>query len=571
MIHFQVVRWRNFLSCGNYFIEIKLDEHQNSLIVGKNGSGKSTLLDALCFALFGKPFRKINKPTVVNSINKKECLVELEFKINSTQYKIVRGLAPARFEIWIDGVMKPQETSVDDYQNFLEKFILKFNMKSFTQIVLLGSASFTPFMELSAQDRRSIIEDLLDIQIFSAMSSLVKTRLKENKDAISKNKMAIESGKQKKAMQESFIADLKANREELIKEHQNEIEKNTDSIKKLNIDINRTYATIEGFKTQIITKKSIDDTIRDLGKMEVKIEQALARHKDHLTFFEKNTTCPTCEQEIQDIFRQSKLTTITEKKTKCEVGITQLKMKLTLLTGKFNAMEKVEENIRNYQTSIKGWETQRDELKRQNIKIEEKIREIQSRGTITSKEEETLAAIMAEIEAAEANKKTLFDEKHYLDTAATLLQDSGIKAKIIKQYIPIINSVCNKHLAALDFFVNFTLDESFNETIKSRHRDEFTYHSFSEGQKKRITMALMLTWRAVAKLKNSVDTNLLILDETFDSSLDSDGTEELMKLLHLLKENNIFVISHRGDILRDKFTKMISFFDRQNFSYMETA
>jgi DNA repair exonuclease SbcCD ATPase subunit len=569
MIQFQVVRWRNFLSVGNYFLEVKLNETQNTLIVGKNGAGKSILLDALCFALFGKPFRKINKPTVVNSINKKECVVELEFMIDSTQYKIVRGLAPARFEIWINGAMKPQETSTDDYQDFLEKFILKFNMKSFTQIVILGSASFTPFMELSAQDRRQIIEDLLDIQIFSAMSSLVKTRIKDNKEAVSRNKITIEAGKQKKVMQESYIADLKANREEIITEHQKEIEKNKDEILRLRSLVQDTDKAIADRTAKLGDRKKLETSIREYEKMEAKLEQALSKHKEHIDFFGGNSTCPTCEQDIQEIFRKEKIDGLTEKKDKCEAGIEQIRTKLTDLKEQLQGMNEEAVLIHGFQTTRNGWNIQACELERQNTKTEEKIREIQSRATVTSKEEEALAAIVAEIEAAEANKKTLFDEKLYLDTAATLLQDSGIKAKIIKQYIPIINTVCNKYLASLDFFVNFNLDENFNETIKSRHRDEFTYHSFSEGQKKRISMALMLTWRAVAKLKNSVDTNLLILDETFDSSLDSDGTEELMKLLHLLKENNIFVISHRGDILRDKFTNTVRFIERQNFSYIE--
>lgn len=569
MIQFQVVRWKNFLSVGNYFLEVKLNETQNTLIVGKNGAGKSILLDALCFALFGKPFRKINKPTVVNSINKKECVVELEFMIDSTQYKIVRGLAPARFEIWINGAMKPQETSTDDYQDFLEKFILKFNMKSFTQIVILGSASFTPFMELSAQDRRQIIEDLLDIQIFSAMSSLVKTRIKDNKEAVSRNKITIEAGKQKKVMQESYIADLKANREEIITEHQREIEKNGDEIIRLRSLVQDTDKAIADRTAKLGDRKKLEASIREYEKMEAKLEQALSKHKEHIDFFGGNSTCPTCEQDIQEIFRKEKIDGLTEKKDKCEAGIEQIRTKLSDLKTQLQEMNEESAVISGYQATRNGWKIQADALERQNTKTEEKIREIQSRATVTSKEEEALAAIVAEIEAAEANKKTLFDEKLYLDTAATLLQDSGIKAKIIKQYIPIINTVCNKYLASLDFFVNFNLDENFNETIKSRHRDEFTYHSFSEGQKKRISMALMLTWRAVAKLKNSVDTNLLILDETFDSSLDSDGTEELMKLLHLLKENNIFVISHRGDILRDKFTNTVRFIERQNFSYIE--
>ncbi len=570
MIIFKAIRWRNFFNTGNYWQEVPLNTAQNTLILGKNGVGKSVLLDALCFSMFGKAFRKVNKPTITNSINKKEALVELEFSINQTEYKIRRGLAPALFEIYVDGVHKKQDTSTDDYQDYLEKFILKFNMKSFTQIVVLGSASYVAFMELKEADRRAIVEDLLDIQIFGTMHSITKERLKDTKEKISKIKLKLDSSKQKQVMQESYIADLQKNREEVLAEYQKDIDKKQEEISKLSHSIAMLTELIEDDQKRVVNKSKTEEDIKKLTKLEVKLESTIQKHKEHSTFFESSNTCPTCTQEIDEVFKQGKLSTLTEKTNKCEDGLKELQAQLTRKEQRLSEFKMIESDIRRNQVDRITQQTQLDGFRTSIVAITRKMTEIQNRAEGTTKEEAQLQEILQEIETADTLQKSLFEEKNYLDAASTILQDSGIKTKIIKQYIPIINSVCNKYLASLDFFVNFHLDENFNETIKSRYRDEFVYNSFSEGQKKRISMSLMLTWREIAKLKNSVDTNLLILDETFDSSLDSDGSDELMKILHLLKDNNVFVISHRGDILRDKFLHTIRFVLRQDFSYIET-
>jgi DNA repair exonuclease SbcCD ATPase subunit len=459
LILFRNVKWKNLLSTGNNFTEIKLDNRDNTLVVGENGSGKSTLLDALCFGLFGKAFRSINKPNLVNSINQKDCIVEVEFDTNNKSYKIIRGIKPNKFEIYCNGDMINQEAASRDYQDFLERFVLKMNYKSFTQIVILGSASFTPFMQLSASDRRTIIEDLLDIQIFSTMNGLVKDRLSNNKDLIANQKHEIDLTQQKYDLKKKHIDELKQTNEDKVKEYDTEIQCHSDTISSLLSNV--ATLTSETEELQLVVASKID---------------------------------------------------------------TETKQKLV------------------------------DELK--NSKV----------GSET--EEQQLKVLKDSLSTLQSNLKDLIEEKTYYETASNLLRDSGIKTKIVRQYLPIINKLVNKYLASLDFFVNFNLDESFKETIKSRHRDDFSYHNFSEGEKQRIDMALMLTWRAIAKLKNSSNTNLLILDETFDSSLDTNGTEELMKLLHMLEDVNLFVISHKGDILQDKFMNVIRFEKVKNFSRM---
>lgn len=568
MTLFKKIRWKNFLMTGNYWLEIDLSNSPNTLIIGKNGSGKSTLLDAICFALFGVPFRKINKPTLVNSINGKNCLVELEFSIDGIEYKIIRGLNPIVFKIYKNGTLQDQETSNPDYQDYFEKFILKWNFKSFTQIVVLGSAIFTPFMQLKAADRRSVIEDLLDISVFSTMNTLVKKRISTNKETINLLKIEIDSAIQRKELQERHISELKQNKEELILEYRNDIEKTNAEIVKITSSINENTGIILELKNKLMPKEKISTDIHKLQNLFTQITQNQQKGEKSVSFFESNDTCPTCSQQIDETFKFSKIEKLNDKKQQYVSAIKELEIKLTEKHNELNELNELDKKLKRLEKTETSLQSQLISLNK-NVNIwNKKISEIENRSTECGKEYEHLQLIIDEINTKKTEFDKLNSDKLYYESIAELLKDSGIKSKIIKQYLPIINSLVNKHLTDLDFFVNFHLDEQFKESIKSRHRDEFSYYSFSQGQKLRIDMALMLTWRSIAKLKNAVNTNLLILDEIFDSSLDASGADELMKILTNL-DGNVFVISHRGDILQDKFVKTIKFVKQHEFSQIE--
>jgi DNA repair exonuclease SbcCD ATPase subunit len=566
MILFRNVRWKNLLSTGNHFTEIKLDGNTNTLVVGENGSGKSTMLDALCFGLFGKPFRNINKPQLVNSINNKETVVEVEFDTGNKSYKVVRGIKPNKFEIYQNGELLNQDAAARDYQEFLEKFILKMNYKSFTQIVILGSASFTPFMQLSAADRRAIIEDLLDIQIFSTMNGLVKERLSSNKENLSDLKHQIELQQQKYDMQKKHIDELKQNNEDKVNEYVTEIQLHSDTV--ANLLQNVAVLGTETEQLQLVVELQIETEakVKKITKLESQIETNLSKLRKDISFFQSHDDCPTCRQAIASEFKEEELNTLSTKANNCEQGLSELEKKLNEEQQKLNKINDAQKLINKKQVEIATANATITETNKMIVRLQKLVDELKSSTVVTDKEEQELKVIYGGLTDLKGQIKDLIDEKTYLDAASLLLKDSGIKTKIVKQYLPIINKLVNKYLASLDFFVNFNLDESFKETIKSRHRDEFTYNNFSEGEKQRIDMALMLTWRAIAKLKNSSNTNLLILDETFDSSLDANGTEELMKILHMLEDVNLFVISHKGDILQDKFRNVIRFQKEKNFS-----
>ena len=566
MILFRNVRWKNILSTGNYWTEIKLDTNTNTLIVGGNGAGKSTMLDALCFALFGKPFRAINKPQLVNSINNKDAVVEVCFDTGNKSYKIIRGIKPNIFEIYCNGELIDQEAASRDYQEHLEKFILKLNYKSFTQIVILGSASFTPFMQLKPGDRRDIIEDLLDIQIFSTMNSLVRERLSNNKDLMSSKKHEIELNNQKFDMQKKHINELKQNNEEKIKEHETEIDTNLQVITNMLANVATLTAETEELQLVVSSKLESETKVKQITKIESQIESNLSKYKKDIGFFQTHDDCPTCKQSIQETFKIEELNSLNHKVAECQHGLSQLEQKLLEEQTKLDKINSVQKLIQKKQVEIATNSTTVTETNKYIAKLRKQVEELKTSKTVTDKEELELKVIVDALNNLKEELKKYIDEKTYYEIAGNLLKDTGIKTKIVKQYLPIINKLVNKYLASLDFFVNFNLDESFKETIKSRHRDEFTYNNFSEGEKQRIDMALMLTWRAVAKLKNSSNTNLLILDETFDSSLDASGTEYLMNILHMLEDVNIFVISHKGDILQDKFTNVIRFVKEKNFS-----
>ena len=566
MIVFRKLRFKNFLSTGNYFTEIQFDKSPNTLIVGSNGAGKSTMLDALCFALFNKAFRNITKPQLVNSINEKECVVEIEFDANNKSYKIVRGIKPNTFEIYCNGELINQDAAIRDYQEYLEKFILKLNYKSFTQIVILGSASFVPFMQLSATDRRAIIEDLLDIGIFSTMNGLLKDKVALNKEELTANKYDIEISTQKFEMQEKHIQQVKQNNDDKVKEYEAEILSNNNTVQSLHGTIGTIQEEIDILQGQISSKAQLEAKLKEISKIESKVETNLSKFRKDIGFFEQNDHCPTCRQTITMEVKEKELETLQGKVTECEHGLSQIEVKLIEEQNKLNAMIEVQKQIQALNIQVATNNTTINETNKYIGKLQKQIEMLQNTKQNLDEETKKLDDVKETLLKLEAKRKELIDEKTYYDAASILLKDTGIKTKIVRQYLPVINKLVNKYLASMDFFVNFNLDESFKETIKSRHRDEFSYASFSEGEKQRIDMALMLTWRAVAKLKNSANTNLLILDEVFDSSLDANGTEYLMNLLHLLEDVNLFVISHKGDILQDKFRSIVKFEKVNNFS-----
>jgi len=566
MINFKNIRWKNFLSTGNYWTDIQLDTNNHTLIIGNNGSGKSTLLDSLCFALFGKPFRNINKPNLVNSINKKDCLVELEFDANNKSYKVVRGMKPTVFEIYENGVLVNQAAASKDYQEHFEKFILKMNMKSFRQIVVLGSASFVPFMQLSAADRRLIIEDLLDIQIFSVMNSLLKDRISNSKDLISDLKSNYELTLQKYELQKKHYEQLSSSNHEQVEAFKKDIDQSLQFISVLEIKNKELTEQFENLSKQVSDKLKIENKIKEITKLNLKIENNLSKYSKDIHFFETHDDCPTCKQAISETVKTQEIDLLKNKTEESKNALSKMEEKLSKEQEKLEKIQSLQNQIQTVQIDIAKNNTSITETNKYIQKIQKQIETLNATQTITEEGQRELLALYEQLKEIKKELKDLVDLKSYYDTASTLLKDNGIKTKIIKQYLPIINKLVNKYLSSLDFFVNFNLDESFKEVIKSRHRDEFEYNNFSEGEKQRIDMALMLTWRAVAKLKNSVNTNLLILDEVFDSSLDVNGTEYLMNILQMLDGVNLFVISHKGDILQDKFANVIRFEKVKDFS-----
>lgn len=567
MIIFRYVRWRNLLSTGNYFTEIKLDNTSNTLVVGENGSGKSTMLDALCFGLFGKPFRSIVKPNLVNSINQKECMVEIEFDTGNKSYKIIRGIKPNVFEIWCNGELLNQDAASRDYQEYLEKFVIKLNYKSFTQIAVLGSASFTPFMQLSNTDRRAIIEDLLDIQIFSTMNGIVREKMSNNKDLTISKKHDIDIKQQQHEIKEKHIQQLKQNSDDKIAEYEQDITDNSQFVDVL-ISESITYnKDIEVLQAEVTSRLETEQKVKKFNQLEAQIETNLNKFKKDINFFEHNDNCPTCRQAIDKQFKEEEVGNLNSKVTECTVGLTQLEIKLLEEQNKLNQISEKQKQIQELQIKIATHNTSITEVKKYITRIEKQIKDLDDSKQISDGEEVILKELKEKLEASEKELRELIDEKTYYEVASGLLKDTGIKTKIIKQYLPIINKLVNKYLASLDFFVNFNLDESFKETIKSRFRDEFTYNNFSEGEKSKINLALLFTWRAIAKLKNSSSTNLLILDEIIDSALDHNGIDNFITLINGMNDStSVFVISPKGDIYNDKFHETIKFEKVKNFS-----
>lgn len=570
MIIFQLIRWKNFISTGNAFTEIDFLRSTNTLIVGSNGAGKSTILDALTFGLFGKPFRKINKPQLINSINNGQTVVEIEFKIGKKQYKVIRGLKPSVFEIYCDGVLLNQDAKAKDYQEHLEKFILKLNYKSFTQVVILGSASFVPFMQLSAADRRAIIEDLLDIGIFSSMNIIVKDKMTVIKDKIKEVKYDLNLTEEKIKIQLQNIDEHKKNHLSEINDKVAEISNNTNVVKKTSGDILLIQKHIETLSSSVTDESVVLSKNGKLLQIESKFESNIKKLKKDIEFYELNDNCPTCQQTITPDHKTKHVSEKKTRMTEIDQANEKLSVELQKVVERIQSISSVQKHIRAHQTELVKLNTQINSINEYNAKVFLQIEELRKKSESIESNNTKLQDLNTELSETIENGKALATEKQYLEFAATLLKDTGIKTKIIKQYLPIMNKLINKYLKAMEFFVNFNLNESFEETIKSRHRDEFSYASFSEGEKMRIDLALLFTWRQIAKMKNSTNTNLLVLDEIFDSSLDGVGTEEFLKLLNSLDKNtNVFVISHKGDQLFDKFRSTIRFTKKNNFSQIE--
>jgi len=568
VIYFKYVRWRNLLSTGNTFTEIQLNKNPTTLIIGENGAGKSTLIEAISYGLYGKPFRKINKPQLINSINNKNMLVEVEFNIGSKEYLIRRGIKPNIFEIIVDGNLLNQDASVRDYQEILEKNILRLSHKSFSQIITLGASTFIPFMQLPAHSRREFIEDLLDIQIFSTMNIILKSRIQENKDNIADCSSKLSLCEQKIELSKKHIKTLQQNTEEMIsikRKSINEQEEIKWNISK-KIDNNRIIIELE-------KQKEIDAIYPNITKRDkfILLEQQLRNKLDKINsdieFYDKHKTCPKCKQDIDHNFHSDIQDENQQKKTETENGLSKIKEQIDDLNLFVEKIKTLKNDIIILSNEMKSWD--RDIIGIDNY-IKNLVIEIETLQQQKQKiEEDSIELNSAKDELIDIQKKkeNLTNERSVLGMAGILLKDGGIKTQIIKQYVPIMNKLINKYLASLDFFVDFQLDENFEEKIKSRFRDEFSYGSFSEGEKMRINLALLFTWRAVSKLRNSASTNLLIMDEVFDSSLDTSGTEEFFKILESVStDNNIFVISHKGEQLIDKFSNIIKFEKTKNFS-----
>ena len=570
MIRFEKLRWKNFLSTGNYFNELNFLETPTNLVVGENGAGKSTMLDALSFALFGKAHRNINKPQLVNTINNKDCMCEVEFTVNGVNYKIVRGLKPAKFEIWKGGTMINQSSHAREYQEILEKNVLQMSHKSFHQIVVLGSSSFVPFMQLNSTSRRDVIEDLLDINIFSKMNMILKEKISLLKGELENNNHSIDVVKTKINAQKKYIRDLSAINTAHRKEKESEIEGLNSDIAILNEanvelseEVNNSLPSVQSELGKFRENK------QKLEKYRTQFDTQVKSVVKEAKFFDEHDNCPTCDQDIGDDLRDSKKSAANERARELQ-----------------KLMSQADKQLQEYNETIEALEVEMSDLMhKQNLmnnnmqmisRLNQNVQKIQSDLLEMSENTGDMAQANKELNVLDEELHNLTDKKYsfnelssYNRVASELLKDSGIKTKIIKQYIPVINELTNQYLQTLDFFVHFELDESFKETIRSRYRDTFSYDSFSEGEKQRIDLSLLFTWRHIAKMKNSVSTNLLILDETFDSSLDGEGVDNLMKIIDTLKEDtNVFVISHKTELEDAHFERKLSFIKDKNFSRM---
>jgi len=569
MIFFKTIRYKNFLSTGNLFTEIDLATHKQTLIVGANGAGKSTILDALMYVLYNKPYRNINKPQLINSINQKNLVVELEFFAGSDKYLIRRGMKPNVFEIEKNNNLINQSADARDYQEYLEKNILKLNFKSFSQIVVLGSASYVPFMQLPAAHRRAVIEDLLDIQVFSTMNNILKIRASDNKSNLSDIDFKINLVREKIKLQEHHVQKLTADKNSLIENAKNEIVKCEHNIVENTTKANELRDSIASLNETISDTQKVTARIQFMNKVEAQLNDKLNRLKKELSFFHDNDSCPTCKQEIDTNFKCTAVDTRKSNMQEVEEGVQKLREEYVKTTQRQAEIQKTLESISTLEKQVSSINS---DITMLNNLITRYTKEI------TLYEEQRAADLVVEstdefkkeLKEYEKEKNIASDYKQVLDIVANLLKDTGIKAKIIKQYIPIMNKLINKYLAAMDFFVNFELNENFEEKIKSRYRDEFSFESFSEGEKMRLNLAVLFAWRAIAKLRNSANVNILIFDETLDGSLDNSGIEDFLKIIYgLISDTNTVIISHKAETI-DKFSNVIRFEKHKNFSRIQS-
>jgi DNA repair exonuclease SbcCD ATPase subunit len=566
LIIFKNVKWKNFLSTGNTSTSIDLDRNPQTLIVGDNGAGKSTILDALCFGLFGKPFRVISKNQLINSINGSGTEVEVTFQIGTKNYKVFRSIKPNKFEIYCDDVMVNQEAHARDYQKILEQQILKLNYGSFTQVVILGSASWAPFMQLKAMKRREVVEEILDIKIFSMMNMIVKTHIKNIVDETREVSHKFEVTQTEFDLSSKYINESKSEKAKLRTDKKRQIEQNKKEIGRRENEIDELKSKKEEYLGQILDANKVEQKIQKMLGIRATLVEKHKSHSKSVDFFKDNETCPTCDQEIAQTFKDEILSTKQGELDELEDGMKQLKQEMENTQKRQEEIETNTQNIRELDVKISSIGYSKSELEKFNVKLETELTQLDSNEK--SADETNLDGLQTKLDELDKQQSSLKDEQQYNEAAKAMLQDTGIKTKIIKQYLPIMNKLINAYLQSMEFYVNFNLDENFNETIKSRFRDDFNYASFSEGEKMRIDLALLFTWRAIAKMKNSTNTNLLILDEIFDSSLDGTGTEEFLKILGTLENENIFVISHKGDQLTDKFRNSIRFEKIRNFSHV---
>ena len=568
MIIFDKIRWKNFLSTGNNFTEVNFQDANTNLIVGTNGSGKSTILDALTFSLYNKPFRKINKPQLINSVNEKDCVVEIQFSVGSRQYKVVRGIKPNVFEIWIDGKLQDQDAAAADQQKKLEENILKLNYKSFTQTVILGSATFVPFMQLTSSNRREIVEDLLDIKIFSTMSNILKDRMRKTSELIREYSIKKDMIEEKIDMQENFIRDLDKSGKERINKKENNIEEIESEIEEVtNQNENLLIKIDTELQPELEKLNNSKSTLKKLNQLRAKLEQKIQILVSEHKFFQDNTVCPTCTQSIEDSFRLNKIVDIEDKSKELNDGYQQLE-------DAINVEQKKDEQFLSYSTEISRLN---NDISKNNVKItgfnkqirtfRNEIQEITLQIKNRNSERETLEGLIGDLDAIEKQRSTEKQQVNYYEFAHSLMKDGGVKSKIIKKYLPVMNQQINKYLQMMDFYINFTLDDEFKEVVKSPVHGDFSYESFSEGEKMRIDLALLFTWRDISKMRNSASTNLLILDEIFDSSLDDAGTDFFTKIIrYAIQDANVFVISHKTDEIMDKFDRVIKFDKVKGFS-----
>jgi len=566
MILFEKIRWKNFLSTGNQYSEISFTEDNTTLIIGTNGTGKSTVLDALTFSLFGRPFRKINKPQLINTVNEKDCKVEVEFSIGSVDWKVVRGIKPNIFEIWKDGKVLDQFSNVVDQQKWLEQNVLKMNYKSFTQIVILGSSTFVPFMQLPAAHRREVIEDLLDIKIFSSMSMLIKEKIRQQKEEVKVLNLKKESLNEKVVMQKDFIEELDNRSNENINKNKDKVTKLLQESDNYLMENQKTEKEVETLTEDQEKVTGATEKLRTLGGLKGKISNKVATITKEHKFFTDNVTCPTCTQPIQEEFRINKIDDAQTKAKELQSGYKELEEAIKNEEERERHFTNISKEITKLTHGISKNNTKITGCQRQIRDLESEIQTITDRLANRNTEHDKLATFQDNLTTTYDELSSKKDTINYYDFSYSLLRDGGVKSKIIKKYLPLINQQVNRYLQMMDFYINFTLDDEFNETVQSPIHEDFSYASFSEGEKMRIDLALLFTWREVARMKNSVNTNLLIMDEVFDSSLDGMGTDEFLKIIkYVIVDANIFVISHKTG-MEDRFDSVVRFEKMKGFS-----